>query len=125
MGDFSSLVTMYSIIAWLFYFLAVFGLLILRITDPYCPRPFKVWTVVPILFSTVSAGLLLLSIWEAPISSIVAVVFLSSGLPFYCYGFTRFDKVISAIGTFMRTSSDHDYHGVEEEAIELSPVDEI
>ena len=79
----------------------------------------------PILFSTVSAGLLLLSIWEAPISSIVAVVFLSSGLPFYYYGFTRFDKVISAIWTFMRTSSDHDYNSVEEEAIELSPVDEI
>ncbi|KAJ3305306.1 hypothetical protein HDV03_001599 [Kappamyces sp. JEL0829] len=49
-GSFKKLVNIYSIIIWIWYFLTVLGLLIMRLTEPFAVRPFKVWTVVPIAF---------------------------------------------------------------------------
>ena len=116
-GDFTFLVTMYSVVAWLFYLLAVFALLILRVTDPYCSRPFKVWTIIPIGFCILSAGLLAVSIWEAPFQSGVAIIFLALGYPVYYCGFAYFDEKIESLCSWGTL-----YHSVGDE-IELNEVD--
>ena len=77
--------------------LAVLSLLVLRVTDPYCARPFKVWTIVPIVFCLLSAGLLILSIWQAPLESILALLFLFVGVPFYYTGFGFLDNRTSRL----------------------------
>ncbi|KAI8912436.1 amino acid/polyamine transporter I, partial [Gorgonomyces haynaldii] len=70
-GDIKSLLTLYSFGTWFFYFLTVFGLLVLRYTDPYCSRPFKVWLIVPILFCGLSFFLVLFSVYHTPMAAIV------------------------------------------------------
>jgi amino acid transporter len=82
-GDFQTLVNMYSMIAWVFYFLAVSGLFVLRITEPFAERPFKVWLICPFLFCVVSLSLLFFSVWEAPKEGLLALMFMFSGLIFY------------------------------------------
>ena len=112
---------MYSIIAWLFYSLAVFALLILRITDPFCTRPFRVWIIIPIVFCLVSTGLLVLSIWESPIQTISAIVFLASGFPVYYFGFEYLDAKIDLLVS--RALSSHYESLMDEFELELNEVE--
>lgn len=79
-GDFQTLINMYSMIAWVFYFISVFGLCIMRVTEPFAPRPFKVWIFCPILFCIISASLVAFSFWEAPMEGFLALIFLASGI---------------------------------------------
>lgn len=85
-GDFNTLINIYSMIAWVFYFLSVFGLFVLRITEPFANRPFKVWIVIPFIFCLVSAALLIFSASEAPGEAVLAIIFLASGIPVYLIG---------------------------------------
>ncbi|KAJ8323095.1 hypothetical protein BDV3_006650 [Batrachochytrium dendrobatidis] len=85
-GSFKSLVNFYSMIAWVFYFLAVLGLIVMRFTEPYAERPFVVWIGVPILFCFGTVCLLVFSIWEAPIEAAAAGLFLLAGIPIYWIG---------------------------------------
>lgn len=84
-GDFNTLVTLFSFFAWIFYFLCVFGLFVLRITEPYTPRPFKVWLLFPFIFCILSIGLLGCSAYQAPQEAILSFIFLMSGVPFYYF----------------------------------------
>ncbi|KAI8926060.1 amino acid permease-domain-containing protein [Entophlyctis helioformis] len=83
MGNFASLVTFYSIIAWSFYLGAVMALLTLRVTHPYEERPFTVWLPLPLLFSLVTVCLITFSVWEAPREAAGAFAFLFAGVPVY------------------------------------------
>ncbi|KAI9099281.1 amino acid permease-domain-containing protein [Phlyctochytrium arcticum] len=82
-GNFTSLVNFYSMIAWSFYFLAVVGLVILRVQEPHLERPYRVWIVMPFLFLVVVIFLLTLSIREAPMEALYALAFTAVGLPFW------------------------------------------
>lgn len=86
-GDYKVLVNLYSFIAWSFYFLCVFGILILRMTEPYAERPFKVWLAFPIVFSVASSALVAFSIWEAPTQALYALFLICSGIPVYYVGY--------------------------------------
>lgn len=68
-------------ITWTFYLLAVFGLILLRVKEPYLERPYKVWMVAPIVFCLVSICLIGFSIMEAPTEACGAMLFLCSGVP--------------------------------------------
>lgn len=63
--------------------MTVSGLLLLRVTEPYTLRPFRVWLPVPILFCFSGASLLIFSIWEAPNEALLAYGFILSGVPAY------------------------------------------
>jgi amino acid transporter len=95
LGDFTTLVNIYSLIGWFFYFLAVLGVFVMRFTDPYAPRPFKVWLVVPFVFCIVSLALLSFSISGAMWEATLALLFLLSGIPMYYFG-TRLPSSSSA-----------------------------
>lgn len=79
-GNFTALVTFYSIIAWTFYFGAVMALLVLRRNEPLMHRPFKVWTVVPILFCLCTVFLLVCGIKQEPWIALAGYLFLFSGV---------------------------------------------
>ncbi|KAJ3271431.1 hypothetical protein HDV01_006637 [Terramyces sp. JEL0728] len=103
-GDYKVLVNLYSFIGWTFYFLCVFGILILRMAEPYAERPFKVWLAFPLLFSLVSGALIACSVWEAPTQALYALFLMSSGIPVYYVGY-RFDLTWEDIVLFFSSLS--------------------
>ncbi|KAG0234672.1 hypothetical protein BGW42_006292 [Actinomortierella wolfii] len=82
-GTFSTLVNFFSVAAWLFYLLSILGLLYLRYHEPNLKRPFRVWTVVPVLFSFLGLFLLLMPFVRAPKESCLSMVIVLSGLPLW------------------------------------------
>ncbi|KAF9161137.1 hypothetical protein DFQ26_004823 [Actinomortierella ambigua] len=82
-GTFSTLVNFFSVAAWLFYLLSILGLLYLRYHEPSLKRPFRVWTVVPILFSFLGLFLFLMPFVRAPKESCLSMVIVISGLPLW------------------------------------------
>ncbi|KAG0295982.1 hypothetical protein BGZ96_010403 [Linnemannia gamsii] len=82
-GTFSTLVNFFSVAAWLFYLSSVLGLLYLRYHEPNLKRPFKVWMVVPILFTFLGLFLFLMPFVQAPLESCLAMVIVLSGLPLW------------------------------------------
>ena len=56
-GDFSALLNYFSFAAWLFYGLTVFGVILMRFTQPDAERPIKVPIVIPAIFVLIAAYL--------------------------------------------------------------------
>ena len=82
-GDFSRLVLFCGTAAWIFYFLTVLGLIVLRVRQPDLPRPYKTWITTPVVFCCVSLFLLTRGVLSAPIEAIAALIFIASGLIVY------------------------------------------
>lgn len=82
-GDFTSLTTFYGISAYLFYFLTVVGLIVLRFREPELERPYRCWLVTPITFCCVSLFLLSRAIFAKPLQALIVLAFLVAGLPLY------------------------------------------
>jgi amino acid transporter len=82
-GSFSGLVTFYCIIAWIFYLSTVLGLIVLRFKEPTLQRPFQVWSSIPIIFCGSTIFLLSISIWEKPITALLAFLYIISGIPLW------------------------------------------
>lgn len=85
-GTFESLVNFYGVCSWIFYFMAVFGLVILRVKEPRLERPYKVFIATPIIFCCVAVFLLAMPIIAAPFESLAAVAFIALGFPLYYVG---------------------------------------
>ncbi|KAF9959873.1 hypothetical protein BGZ70_008742 [Mortierella alpina] len=82
-GTFSTLVNFYSVAAWLFYLASILGLLYLRYHEPDLKRPFRVWTIVPILFTFLGLFLFLMPFVRAPLESFLSLVIVLAGLPLW------------------------------------------
>lgn len=82
-GNFSTLVTFYGVASYMFYFLAVLGLLILRVKEPHLERPYRCWITTPIIFCCVSLFLLSRSFFAEPWTSLAVIPFLLIGLIIY------------------------------------------
>ncbi|KAG0379559.1 hypothetical protein BGX24_012671 [Mortierella sp. AD032] len=82
-GTFSTLVNFYSVAAWLFYLSSILGLLYLRYHEPNLKRPFKVWMVVPIMFTFLGLFLFLMPFVRAPLESCLSMVIVLAGLPLW------------------------------------------
>ncbi|KAF8927109.1 amino acid transporter [Dissophora ornata] len=82
-GTFSTLVNFYSVAAWLFYLASIQGLLYLRYHEPNLKRPFRVWTIVPILFTFLGLFLFLMPFVKAPLESFLSMVIVLAGLPLW------------------------------------------
>lgn len=86
-GEFHTLLTFYGVAGYIFYFLTVFGVIVLRIKEPDLERPYKTYIVTPVLFCCVALFLVSRTIFERPLESLCAVVFILSGCPIYFYKF--------------------------------------
>jgi amino acid transporter len=82
-GEFSELLTFYGVAGYSFYFLTVFGLIILRVKEPHLERPYKTWITTPIIFCCVSLFLLSRAIFAQPLKTIIVVAFVLTGIPVF------------------------------------------
>jgi basic amino acid/polyamine antiporter, APA family len=72
-------------------FLAVLGVIKLRITRPDLPRPYRAWgyPVTPLIFLLVTAFMMYYLISERPLQSLIGVVMMAAGLALYFLSRTR------------------------------------
>ena len=82
-GTFQTLLTFYGVAGYLFYFLTVLGLIILRVKEPDLERPYKCWITTPIIFCCVSLFLLSRSVFAQPLIGLSVVPFLIVGVIVY------------------------------------------
>ncbi|KAK3698994.1 hypothetical protein LTR37_016685 [Vermiconidia calcicola] len=82
-GDFTTLTTFYGVASYLFYFLAVVGLIVLRVTEPELERPYKCWIVTPVVFCCVSLFLVSRAVFATPVQAVVVLAFIAAGVPLY------------------------------------------
>jgi APA family basic amino acid/polyamine antiporter len=72
---------------WIFFGLAALALLVLRRKMPGLDRPYRTWgyPVVPLLFTTISAAVVLNVVISAPLKSAVGSLIILGGLPLYAF----------------------------------------
>jgi APA family basic amino acid/polyamine antiporter len=86
-GSFDLLTDLVIISAFVFYGLIVFGVIRLRRKLPHLKRPYKTfgYPIVPVVFVLFCMVLLAISFYESPGKSVVGLVMIFSGLPFYYF----------------------------------------
>ena len=82
-GDFTTLTTFYGVASYLFYFAAVVGLIVLRVTEPELERPYRCWIVTPVIFCCVSLFLISRAVFARPLQALLVVLFIAGGWPLY------------------------------------------
>jgi APA family basic amino acid/polyamine antiporter len=84
-GTYQELFTDVIFTAWIFYGLAVAGVLVIRRREPHAQRPFRVpgYPWAPVLFCVAAAGLVISTIVERPAGALVGVALVASGAPIY------------------------------------------
>jgi len=71
--------------AWIFYGMAVLGVLVLRRKVPNAPRPYKMWgyPITPLLFAGVSFWFVVNTIVNKPGPSVIGLAIVAAGIPVY------------------------------------------
>jgi len=84
-GVYEALYTKAIYSEWIFYGLVTAGILILRHRRPDLPRPYRTWgyPLVPLLFVTVAALLLLDTLRERPSDALWCIGLVATGIPAY------------------------------------------
>ncbi len=84
-GTYTGLFSFAMFAAWIFYGMAVVGVIILRKKRPEWERPYRMWgyPVTPVLFGAASLWLVVSTLIEKPLPSLSGLVLIVSGLPFY------------------------------------------
>jgi APA family basic amino acid/polyamine antiporter len=87
-GGFSQLFTYVIFGAWIFYGLAVAGVIVLRRKEPDLPRPFRVpgYPFVPALFAAAAALLVSNTLFATPRESLLGLSFIALGIPLFLLG---------------------------------------
>lgn len=84
-GTFSKLLFFTGILVWLFFALAVAGLILLRYKLPHIERPFKVWgyPFVPAIFILTCTSLVINTLIFYPLESLFGLCLAISGIPVF------------------------------------------
>lgn len=92
-GTYEQLFTHVIFSAWIFYGLAVAGVIVLRCKNPELKRPFCVpgYPLTPLLFCAAAGGLAVNTIIGRPRSALIGLTMLASGVPVY-YGLLRWGR---------------------------------
>ena len=92
-GSYSQLYTYAVFAALVFNGMARAAVFVLRRTHPDHPRPYRAWgyPVVPALFVLVTIYLIIFTIKNAPLQSLIGLAIIAAGLPVYWY-FTSKNK---------------------------------
>lgn len=91
LGSFQELFTYVVFVGWIFYGLAVAGVIVLRIRRPKLARPFRVpgYPWLPALFTIAALGITVSAILASPIHALLGAALVLSGLPLYVVFVTR------------------------------------
>jgi len=86
-GRFDQLFTYVIFAAWIFYAMTAFGVVVLRKRMPDVPRPYKTWGYpwVTFLFVGISLWFVINTLIQDPRDSLMGLILISLGLPFYAY----------------------------------------
>ena len=84
--DASTLITLtnyLSVALWIIRGLAIFGVVILRKTQPHLPRPFKISLVFPVFTSIVILAMIILPFVNTPVECFIGLASIFTGIPAY------------------------------------------
>ncbi|HKY27759.1 MAG TPA: amino acid permease, partial [Pyrinomonadaceae bacterium] len=86
-GSFDQLTDLAVFAFWLFYGMVTASVFVFRRREPEAPRPYRTWgyPVVPALFVLVTIVLIIFSIRNAPVRSVIGLAIIAAGLPVYWY----------------------------------------
>lgn len=86
-GSFAILTELVIIAAFIFYGTIVFGVIVLRFKRKDLKRPYKTlgYPVVPVVFVLFCLTLLTITFVNSPVKSVIGLLLIFSGLPFYFY----------------------------------------
>lgn len=89
-GKFDQLTDLAIFAFWLFYGMVTASVFVFRKREPNATRPYRTWgyPVVPALFVLVTIYLIIFTIKNAPLQSLIGLAIIAAGLPVYFY-FTR------------------------------------
>ncbi len=84
-GSYEILFSYVIFAAWIFYGLAVLGVLVLRYRAPDLPRPYKMWgyPVTPLFFAGISFWFVVNTIVSKPGPSLIGLAIVGAGIPVY------------------------------------------
>ncbi|MBZ5595930.1 MAG: amino acid permease [Acidobacteriia bacterium] len=84
-GSYELLFSYVIFAAWIFYGMAVLGVVVLRYKAPGLPRPYKMWgyPVTPVAFAAVSFWFVINTIVTTPKSSLIGLAIVAAGIPVY------------------------------------------
>ncbi|KAK9234863.1 amino acid permease-domain-containing protein [Lipomyces kononenkoae] len=82
-GEFKSLLTFYGVAGYLFYFLTVLGVIVLRVREPQLERPYKTFILTPVMFCCVALFLISRGIFSATLEASFVAIFVLAGVPVY------------------------------------------
>lgn len=103
LGTFQELFTYVIFTAWIFYGLAVAGVIVLRIRRPEIYRPFRApgYPWLPSLFTIAALSIVLTAVFSSPLHAIFGIGLILSGLPVFAL-FVGRNKSKSLLGTVSR-----------------------
>ncbi len=86
-GKFDQLTDLAIFAFWLFYGMVTASVFVFRKTEPNADRPYRTWgyPVVPALFVLVTIYLIVFTIKNAPLQSVIGLAIIAAGLPVYFY----------------------------------------
>jgi APA family basic amino acid/polyamine antiporter len=86
-GSFDQLTDFAIFAFWLFYGMTTGAVFVFRRRDPDTPRPYRTWgyPVVPAVFVLVTIYLIVFTIKNAPVQSLIGLFIIALGLPVYWY----------------------------------------
>ncbi|WP_321470343.1 amino acid permease [uncultured Paludibaculum sp.] len=86
-GQYNQLLNLVIFPSWILYGMATAAVIVLRRKRPDLPRPYRTlgYPVVPVLFVLVAVLLLYFTLLKSPRESILGLVLIAAGLPFYRY----------------------------------------
>lgn len=99
LGSFQELFTYVVFTGWIFYGLAVAGVIVLRVRQPHLERPFRVpgYPWLPALFTVAAIGITASAVAASPLHAVFGVALVLTGLPLYVLFVSRLkSKSISA-----------------------------
>ncbi|KAK9331505.1 amino acid permease-domain-containing protein [Lipomyces starkeyi] len=106
-GEFKNLLTFYGVAGYLFYFLTVLGVIVLRAREPDLERPYKTFILTPIMFCCVALFLISRGIFSATLEASFVALFVLAGVPVYYWRAGGGLRKMPGLGWFFRPKMQH------------------
>ncbi|KAJ8100787.1 amino acid permease-domain-containing protein [Lipomyces tetrasporus] len=106
-GEFKNLLTFYGVAGYLFYFLTVLGVIVLRAREPDLDRPYKTFILTPITFCCVALFLISRGVFSAPLEASFVALFVMAGVPIYYWRAGGGLYKMPVLGGFFRPTIQH------------------
>jgi APA family basic amino acid/polyamine antiporter len=87
LGSYEQLLTDMIFYSWIFYALAVAGVMVLRLRQPESPRPFRIpgYPWLPVLFCLAALAMSVNTFLMRPVRSLIGMAVILSGVPVYAW----------------------------------------